>query len=55
MRELRPDQRRNTMERIDIVVGFDGSAPSRNALRYAVTQARRKNAPVRVRVCCTDR
>jgi nucleotide-binding universal stress UspA family protein len=36
------------MERIDIVVGFDGSAPSRTALRYAVTQARRKNAPVRV-------
>jgi nucleotide-binding universal stress UspA family protein len=35
------------MERTDIVVvGFDGSAPSRTALRYAITQARRKNAPV---------
>jgi len=36
------------MERTDIVVGYDGSAPSRAALRYAVSQARLRNAPVRV-------
>jgi nucleotide-binding universal stress UspA family protein len=36
------------MERTDIVVGYDGSAPSRTALRYAVSQARLRNAPVRV-------
>jgi nucleotide-binding universal stress UspA family protein len=35
------------MERTDIVVGYDGSAPSRTALRYAVSQARLRNAPVR--------
>jgi nucleotide-binding universal stress UspA family protein len=36
------------MERTDIVVGYDGSAPSRTALRYAVSEARLRNAPVRV-------
>jgi nucleotide-binding universal stress UspA family protein len=36
------------MEHTDIVVGYDGSAPSRTALRYAVSQARLRNAPVRV-------
>jgi len=36
------------MERTDIVVGYDGSAPSRTALRYAVSQARLRDAPVRV-------
>jgi nucleotide-binding universal stress UspA family protein len=36
------------MERTEIVVGYDGSAPSRTALRYAVSQARLRNAPVRV-------
>jgi len=36
------------MQRTDIVVGYDGSASSRAALRYAVSQARLRNAPVRV-------
>jgi nucleotide-binding universal stress UspA family protein len=36
------------MEHTGIVVGYDGSAPSRTALRYAVTQARLRSAPVRV-------
>lgn len=36
------------MERTDVVVGFDGSAPSRTALRHAVAQARLRGAPVRV-------
>lgn len=36
------------MRPIGIVVGYDGSAHSRAALRYAVTQARRLAAPVRV-------
>jgi nucleotide-binding universal stress UspA family protein len=36
------------MERTGIVVGYDGSAPSRTALRYAVSQARLRDAPVRV-------
>jgi nucleotide-binding universal stress UspA family protein len=36
------------MQRNEIVVGYDGSAPSRTALRYAATQGRLRNAPVRV-------
>jgi nucleotide-binding universal stress UspA family protein len=36
------------MERTHIVVGFDGSAPSRAALRYAVAQAKRRGAPLRL-------
>jgi nucleotide-binding universal stress UspA family protein len=36
------------MERNEVVVGYDGSAPSRTALRYAVAQARLRTAPVRV-------
>jgi nucleotide-binding universal stress UspA family protein len=32
----------------DIVVGYDGSAHSRAALRYAMTQAQRLDAPVRI-------
>jgi nucleotide-binding universal stress UspA family protein len=36
------------METTGIVVGYDGSAHSRAALRYAVTQARRRHAPVRI-------
>jgi nucleotide-binding universal stress UspA family protein len=36
------------MERTEIVVGYDGSAPSRTALRYAVAEARLRRAPVRV-------
>jgi nucleotide-binding universal stress UspA family protein len=36
------------MERIEIVVGYDGSAPSRTALRYAVAQARLRKAPVQI-------
>lgn len=35
-------------ETTGIVVGYDGSAHSRSALRYAVTQARRRRAPVRI-------
>jgi nucleotide-binding universal stress UspA family protein len=31
-----------------IVVGVDGSAPSRAALRWAATEARRRRAPLRV-------
>jgi nucleotide-binding universal stress UspA family protein len=38
------------MERSSIVVGYDGSAPSRTAVRYAVAQARLRGAPVRVLV-----
>jgi nucleotide-binding universal stress UspA family protein len=36
------------METTGIVVGYDGSAHSRAALRYAVTQARRREVPVRI-------
>lgn len=36
------------METTGIVVGYDGSAHSRAALRYAVTQARRRYASVRI-------
>lgn len=36
------------MERTGIVVGFDGSAQSRAALRFAVAQAQRMRTPVRV-------
>lgn len=36
------------MERTGIVVGYDGSAPSRTALRYAVSEARLRGAPIRV-------
>jgi nucleotide-binding universal stress UspA family protein len=36
------------MERTEIVVGYDGSASGRTALRYAVSQARLRTAPVRV-------
>jgi nucleotide-binding universal stress UspA family protein len=36
------------MQPCDIVVGYDGSAQSRAALRYAAIEARRRNARVRV-------
>jgi nucleotide-binding universal stress UspA family protein len=36
------------MEHNDIIVGFDGSAPSRTALRYAVAQAKQRGAPLRL-------
>jgi nucleotide-binding universal stress UspA family protein len=36
------------MERTDIVVGYDGSDPSRAALRYAADEALRRHAPLRI-------
>jgi nucleotide-binding universal stress UspA family protein len=32
----------------DVVVGFDGSASSRRAVRWAAAEAGRQNAPLRV-------
>jgi nucleotide-binding universal stress UspA family protein len=36
------------MATTDVVVGVDGSAPSREALRWATTEARRRGSPLRV-------
>lgn len=36
------------MERTDVIVGIDGSAPSRAALRWAAAEAHRRDAPLRV-------
>jgi nucleotide-binding universal stress UspA family protein len=36
------------MNRTDIVIGYDGSAPSRTALRWAAVEAHRRAAPLRI-------
>jgi nucleotide-binding universal stress UspA family protein len=36
------------MNRIDVVVGVDGSAPGREALRWAAAEAARRGSPLRV-------